>query len=44
MLRVEKEVKGPTTTLVFEDGVHVCNNCTTSSRPLIADWLADQLR
>lgn len=42
--RVEKEVKGPTTTLVFEDGVHVCNNLHHIVRPLIADWLADQLR
>jgi dienelactone hydrolase len=42
--RVEKEVKGPTTTLVFDDGVHVCNNLSHIVRPLIADWLADQLR
>ncbi|MFN7085636.1 MAG: alpha/beta hydrolase family protein [Burkholderiales bacterium] len=42
--RVEKEVQGPTTTLVFEDGVHVCNNLHHIVRPLIADWLADQLR
>jgi len=42
--RVEKEVKGPTTTLVFDEGVHVCNNLHHIVRPLIADWLADQLR
>jgi 2,6-dihydroxypseudooxynicotine hydrolase len=42
--RVEREVKGPTTTLVFEDGVHVCNNLHHIVRPLIADWLADRLR
>ena len=41
--RVEKEVKGPTTTLVFDDGVHVCNNLHHIVRPLIADWLADRL-
>ena len=42
--RVEKEVRGPTTTLVFEEGVHVCNNLHHIVRPLIADWLADHLR
>jgi 2,6-dihydroxypseudooxynicotine hydrolase len=42
--RVEKEVKGPATTIVFDDGVHVCNNLSHIVRPLIADWLADQLR
>jgi 2,6-dihydroxypseudooxynicotine hydrolase len=42
--RVEKEVKGPTTTLVFDDGVHVCNNLHHVVRPIIADWLADHLR
>ena len=42
--RVEKEVKGPTTTIVFDDGVHVCNNLHHVVRPLIADWLADHLR
>lgn len=42
--RVEREVKGPTTTLVFEEGVHVCNNLHHIVRPLIADWLADRLR
>jgi dienelactone hydrolase len=42
--RVEKAVKGPTTTVVFDDGVHVCNNLHHVVRPLIADWLAKQLR
>ncbi|MBI4194802.1 MAG: alpha/beta fold hydrolase [Betaproteobacteria bacterium] len=42
--RVEKEVKGPATTIVFEDGVHVCNNLHHIVRPLIADWVAEQLR
>ncbi len=41
--RVEAEVPGPTTTLVFEDGVHVCNNLHHIVRPLIGDWLADRL-
>jgi pimeloyl-ACP methyl ester carboxylesterase len=42
--RVEKAVKGPTTTVVFDDGVHVCNNLHHIVRPLIADWLAQHLR
>ena len=42
--RVEKEVQGAATTMVFEDGVHVCNNLHHIVRPLIADWLADRLR
>ncbi|MDB5864119.1 MAG: hypothetical protein JWO70_1925 [Betaproteobacteria bacterium] len=41
--RVEQAVKGPTTTVVFDDGVHVCNNLHHVVRPLIADWLAKQL-
>jgi dienelactone hydrolase len=42
--RVEKEVKGPTTTIVYDEGVHVCNNLSHIVRPLIADWLADHLK
>jgi 2,6-dihydroxypseudooxynicotine hydrolase len=42
--RVEKAVKGPTTTVVFDDGVHVCNNLHHVVRPLIADWLSKQLK
>ncbi len=38
--QVEAVVRGPTTTVVFEDGVHVCNNLYPIVRPLIADWLA----
>lgn len=41
--RVEKEVKGPVTTVVFEEGVHVCNNVQYKARPLIADWLVENL-
>jgi dienelactone hydrolase len=41
--RVEKAVKGPTTTVIFDDGVHVCNNLHHVVRPLIADWLAKHL-
>jgi hypothetical protein len=36
-------VKGPTTTVVFDDGVHVCNNLHHVVRPLIADWLEKPL-
>ena len=42
--RVEKAVKGPTTTVVFDDGMHVCNNLHHVVRPLIADWLSKQLK
>lgn len=41
--RVAAEVQGPKTTLVFDDGVHVCNNLHHIVRPLIADWVADNL-
>ena len=41
--RVEAEVRGPATTVVFADGVHVCNNLHHIVRPMIADWLAEQL-
>jgi dienelactone hydrolase len=41
--RVEAEVAGPTTTVIYEDGVHVCNNLYPIVRPMIADWLASVL-
>jgi alpha-beta hydrolase superfamily lysophospholipase len=41
--RVEKEVRGPVKTIIYEEGVHVCNNMQNRARPLIADWLAEQL-
>lgn len=41
--RVAREVPGPCTTVVFEEGVHVCNNVQNKARPLIADWVADKL-
>jgi dienelactone hydrolase len=41
--RVEREARGPTTTVVFEDGVHVCNNVWYKARPLVARWLAESL-
>jgi pimeloyl-ACP methyl ester carboxylesterase len=41
--RVEREAPGPTTTVVFEDGVHVCNNVWYKARPLVAGWLAENM-
>jgi len=41
--RVEKEAQGPTTTLVFDEGVHVCNNIHYIIRPIVADWLAETI-
>jgi dienelactone hydrolase len=41
--RVEAEARGPTTTRVFKDGVHVCNNLWYEVRPLVGHWLARQL-
>ena len=41
--RTEAEAQGPTTTLVFDEGVHVCNNIHHIVRPLVADWLAETL-
>ncbi|MFN7088152.1 MAG: alpha/beta hydrolase family protein [Burkholderiales bacterium] len=40
---VAKEVPGPVTTVVYEDGVHVCNNVQYKARPMIADWLVENL-
>ena len=34
--RVEAEVPGPCTTVVFDDGVHVCNNLYPIVRPMMA--------
>ena len=41
--QVERESAGPTTTVVFDDGVHVCNNVWYKARPLVARWLAENL-
>ncbi|MGF1665442.1 MAG: alpha/beta hydrolase family protein [Acidimicrobiia bacterium] len=41
--RVEAEVPGPCTTIIYDDGVHVCNNLYPIVRPMIADWLSTQL-
>jgi 2,6-dihydroxypseudooxynicotine hydrolase len=29
--------------VLFEDGNHVCNNIPYKYRPLVADWLREQL-
>lgn len=42
--RVEAEVPGPCTTIIYDDGVHVCNNLYPIVRPMIADWLSAQLK
>jgi dienelactone hydrolase len=41
--RIAAEVSGPSTTVVFEEGVHVCNNIPYKSRTLVADWLRETL-
>lgn len=43
-LRVERELAGPTTTLVLDDAVHVANNVPYVARAALADWLAETLR
>jgi dienelactone hydrolase len=41
--RTAAEAQGPTTTVVYDDAVHVANNVHYKSRPLVADWVAEQL-
>ena len=41
--RVEREAQGPTTTVIYDDGVHVCNNVWYKARPLVARWLEENL-
>jgi 2,6-dihydroxypseudooxynicotine hydrolase len=42
--RLAREVKGPVTLLIIEDGNHVANNRAYRWRPYGADWMAEQLR
>ena len=42
--RVAAALGGPVSTVVFDDGVHVCNNVWYQARPLAADWLAETLQ
>jgi 2,6-dihydroxypseudooxynicotine hydrolase len=41
--RIAREA-GNATLVIYPDGNHVCNNIAYKYRPLMADWLADQLR
>jgi dipeptidyl aminopeptidase/acylaminoacyl peptidase len=42
--RLAREVKGPVTLLIIEDGNHVANNRAYRWRPFGADWMAEHLR
>ncbi|HEY8827266.1 MAG TPA: alpha/beta fold hydrolase [Jatrophihabitantaceae bacterium] len=41
--RIAAEVQGPTTTVVYPDGVHILNNVWFKARPMVGDWLAETL-
>ena len=41
--RIAREVKGPNSLKLYEDGVHVCNNIWYEARPYAADWVAGTL-
>ena len=34
---------GTTPSVIYPDGVHILNNVWNVARPLVADWLADNL-
>ena len=42
--RMRGEAGGETTLVVFPEGNHVCDNIPYKARPLMADWMARQLR
>ncbi len=42
--RIAAEYGGPVTTVVYPDGVHILNNLSYIVRPMVADWLAGQLK
>lgn len=42
--RIRDEARGPRTLSVFPEGNHVCDNIPYKVRPLMADWLMQQLR
>ena len=42
--RLAREVKGPVTLNIIEDGNHVANNRAYRWRPQSADWMAEQLK
>ncbi len=37
---IAQEIQGPSTTMLFDDGVHIVNNIWYKARPAIADWLS----
>jgi 2,6-dihydroxypseudooxynicotine hydrolase len=39
--QIASEIKGPNTTVLYPDGVHILNNIWFKARPRIADWLAE---
>jgi 2,6-dihydroxypseudooxynicotine hydrolase len=41
--RMQREAKGKATLKVFPEGNHVCDNIAYKVRPLMADWMAEQL-
>ena len=41
--RLARAASGPTEFVVFEEGNHVCANVPYIARPLVADWLREQL-
>lgn len=40
---VAAEIAGPVTTVVYPDGVHILNNVWFKARPMVGDWMAEQL-
>ena len=42
--RLAREVKGPATLMMIEDGNHIATNRAYRWRPQSADWMAEQLR
>jgi dienelactone hydrolase len=41
--RIAAEMRGPSTTVVYPDGVHILNNVWFKARPMVGDWLAETL-
>lgn len=41
--RMRREAGGPTRLEIFPEGNHVCDNIPYKVRPLMADWMAEQL-
>ena len=41
--KIAAELPGPSTTLVYPDGVHILNNVWFKARPAVADWLVTTL-